>query len=98
AQYEVVVADTVGRQAEFWQRYAFDVEESAVLRWVERVNTQFNDAFSDSATAEANAYFASFLAAARADIRVGAHWQRTSAINKRRVWRHFRGARSQPML
>ena len=69
ARYEILVTDTAGAQTEFQQSYAFNVEESPILRWLDRVNEQFNNAFSDSATAEANAYFASFLAAARADVR-----------------------------
>jgi hypothetical protein len=69
ARYEVVIADTVGTYTEFQQRYAFDVEESPILRWVNRINSQINDAFSEPATAEANAFFASVLAAVRADIR-----------------------------
>ncbi len=69
ARYELLVADTVGRQTEFQQRYEFDVEESPILRWLNRVSAHLNTAFSDSATAELNAFFANFLAAARADIR-----------------------------
>ncbi len=68
-RYEILVTDTAGAQTEFQQSYAFNVEESPILRWLDRVNEQFNNAFSDSATADANAYFASLLAATRADIR-----------------------------
>lgn len=68
-RYELLVTDSVGRQTEFQQRYELDVEESPILRWLNRVSAHLNTAFSDSATTELNAYFASFLAATRADIR-----------------------------
>jgi hypothetical protein len=68
-RYDILVTDTAGAQTEFQQSYAFSVEESPILRWLDRVNAQLNNAFSDSATADMNAYFASLLAAARADVR-----------------------------
>jgi hypothetical protein len=69
ARYDILVTDTAGARTEFQQSYAFNVEESLILRWLDRVNAQHNNAFSDSATAEMNAYFASLLAALRADVR-----------------------------
>jgi hypothetical protein len=69
---EAWVADSTGGAALYRQRITFEVEESAIVRWLGGASAQMYGAFSDSSTAEENAFYASFLSAAREDLRTAA--------------------------
>ena len=69
---EAWVADSTGGAALYRQLITFEVEESAIVRWLGGASAQMYGAFSDSSTVEENAFYASFLSAAREDLRTAA--------------------------
>ncbi len=68
ARYEIVVSDTVGPQTTLQRRGVLIVEESPIVRSLAGLVSAVTVPFSGDALAEENAFFASILAAIRADV------------------------------
>lgn len=67
--YEAVIVDSAGPSTLFERRGLLTVEESLIMRWLGGLATALTGAFSDTATRQEDAFFASVLGAARTDLR-----------------------------
>ncbi len=68
ARYEIVVSDTVGPQTTLQRRGELTVQESPIVRSIAGFASAITATFSGDALSEENAFFASVLAAIRADV------------------------------
>jgi hypothetical protein len=80
-KYEVLVTDSVGVGARFQQEIVFDVQESPIVRWLGGASSQLYGAFSDSATVQENAFYASVVSAARGDVNASGNRALTSTAH-----------------
>ncbi len=69
ARYEIVVSDTVGPQTILQRRGVLIVEESPIVSSLAELASAVTASFSGDALTQENAFFASVLAAIRADVR-----------------------------
>lgn len=72
SSYQVVIVDSAGRSTLFERRGVLAIEESLIMRWLSSVAGAVTGAYSDTATREEEAFFASVLRAARADLQAPA--------------------------